>query len=103
MEYFKLLQLDREPFSNSPDPGFFYESAQHKDCIQKLEIALRLRRGLNVVTGEVGTGKTTLCRQLIRRFDQDLDCETHLVLDPSFKTPLEFLVTVAGMFDTREL
>lgn len=94
MEYFKLLQLDREPFSNSPDPAFFYESAQHKDCIQKLEIALRLRRGLNVVTGEVGTGKTTLCRQLIQAFSGDPKISACLLLDPDFPNPRGFLAAV---------
>jgi general secretion pathway protein A len=94
MEYFKLLELSREPFSNSPDPAFFYESAQHKDCLQKLEIALRLRRGLNVVTGEVGTGKTTLCRQLIQVLSGDPGVSACLLLDPDFPDPRAFLAAV---------
>ena len=61
-------------------------------------MSLRLRRGLNVVIGEVGTGKTTLCRQLIRRFTGDEECETHLILDPYFSSSTEFLATVAEMF-----
>ena len=98
MDYFKILNLDKEPFSNSPDPDFFYHSRQHHDCLQKLELALRLRRGLNIVIGDVGTGKTTLCRQLIRRFAATDDVETHLILDPSFTTPTEFLMTVYKIF-----
>ena len=98
MDYFKILNLDKEPFSNSPDPEFFYHSRQHHDCLQKLELALRLRRGLNVVIGDVGTGKTTLCRQLIRRFAANDEIETHLILDPSFTTPTEFLMTVSEIF-----
>ena len=90
MEYYKLLQLDREPFSNSPDPDYFYRSRQHHACLQKLELALRLKRGLNVVIGDVGTGKTTLCRQLLRAFSNDPDFEAHLILDPSFSTSHEF-------------
>jgi general secretion pathway protein A len=99
MDYFSILNLKREPFSNSPDPEYFFLSRQHNTCIQKLELSLRLRRGLNVVIGDVGTGKTTLCRQLIRRFAGDEDAETHLILDPSFSNPLEFLSTVAEMFE----
>ena len=68
MEYFKLLDLKKEPFSTSPDPVFFYESHEHKECLNRLEIAIRLRRGLSVVMGEVGTGKTTVSRMLIQRF-----------------------------------
>ena len=60
MDYFSILNLNKEPFSNSPDPDYFFHSQQHVSCLQKLELSLRLRRGLNVVIGEVGTGKTTL-------------------------------------------
>ncbi|MDJ0782704.1 MAG: AAA family ATPase [Desulfosarcinaceae bacterium] len=103
MDYFSILKLDKEPFSNSPDPSFFFKSQQHQDCLQKVELALRLKRGLNVVMGDVGTGKTTLCRQLIRRFRNDDTVDTHLILDPGFDTPLEFLSTVAGMLSDDSL
>jgi len=98
MEYYKILKLNREPFSNSPDPDFFYQAAHHVECMQKTELAVRLRRGLNVVIGEVGTGKTTLCRQLIRRFSEDKKINAHLLLDPHFSKPIEFLRTVDRMF-----
>lgn len=102
MDYFKILNLKKEPFSNSPEPEFFYQSVKHVGCLQKLELAIRLRRGLSVVVGDVGTGKTTLCRQLILKFaasEEDRNqIETHLLLDPSFTNPLEFLSTVAITF-----
>ena len=102
MDYFKILNLVREPFSNSPEPDFFYQSSKHVRCLQKLELAIRLRRGLNVVMGRVGTGKTTLCRHLIVQFSQTNEMadavETHLLLDPAFSTSLEFLTTVAMSF-----
>lgn len=102
MDYFKILNLYKEPFSNSPEPEFFFQSTEHLACLQQLELAIRLRRGLNVVMGEVGTGKTTLCRQLILRFAESEDdrngIETHLLLDPSFSNPREFLTTVAITF-----
>ena len=102
MDYFKILNMVREPFSNSPEPDFFYQSPKHVRCLQKLELAIRLRRGLNVVLGRVGTGKTTLCRHLIAQSaeaNQDADAmETHLLMDPAFSTPLEFLTTVAMSF-----
>ena len=98
MEYFKILNLTREPFSNSPEPEFFYESPHHVGCLQKLELAIRIRRGLNVVIGEVGTGKTTLSRQLIRKFASDEEVTTYLLLDPHFSAEHEFLKTIAQMF-----
>jgi len=103
MDYFSILNLNKEPFSNSPDPDYFFDSQQHVSCLQKLELSLRLKRGLNVVIGEVGTGKTTLCRQLLRRFSEDVDVETHLMLDPFFGTPHEFLLTVAEMLSGQKL
>lgn len=102
MDYFRILNLTKEPFSNSPDPDLFYQSKQHLGCLQQLELSLRLRRGLNVVIGDVGTGKTTLCRQLIRRFSNDDAIETHLILDPHFSTPSEFLFEFAGMLVGRK-
>jgi type II secretory pathway predicted ATPase ExeA/phage tail protein X len=104
MEYFSLLHLNREPFSNSPDPEFFFDSRQHTACLQSLEMAIRLRQGLNVVLGEVGTGKTTLCRQLIRRLDDGGQKITlFLILDPDFHTPREFLTHLAALFAIPEL
>ena len=103
MDYFSILNLNREPFSNSPDPDYFYHSRQHLDCLQKLELSLHLRRGLNVIIGEVGTGKTTLCRQLIRRFSQRKEMETHLILDPLFKDSGDFLTTVVKLLSGKKM
>ena len=97
MEYYGILNFTSEPFSNSPDPEYFYESAYHVECLQKLELAVRLRRGLNVVIGDVGVGKTTLCRQIIRKFANDEDVETYLLLDPYFSKPMELLRAIADM------
>jgi general secretion pathway protein A len=102
MDYFSILNLNKEPFSNSPDPDYFFNSQQHVSCLQKLELSLRLRRGLNVVIGEVGTGKTTLCRQLLRRFSDDTEIESHLILDPYFSTPHEFLLAVTEMLTNEK-
>ncbi len=102
MEYYKLLNFNREPFSNSPDPELFFRSARHAECMQKLEIAIRLRRGLCVVCGEVGTGKTTICRHLIRSMAGDDTLEIHMILDPSFESSLEMLGTLNAMFNGKD-
>ncbi len=98
MTYHELLGLDREPFGNSPDPDFFHGSPRHAECLRRLEIAVRLRRGLCVVVGEVGTGKSTVCRRLIRTLGYDPDVLVHLLLDPSFADPRDFLAAVAVSF-----
>lgn len=94
MNLYANLDLVREPFSNSPDPNFLHETRQHASCLQELEISLRLRRGLSVITGDIGTGKTTLCRSLLRTFDGDGEVDMHLLLDPHFDSPEEFLRVV---------
>lgn len=91
MKYFSLLDFKKEPFSNSPDPDFFFESRQHKNCLQQLELGIRLNRGLHIVSGNVGTGKTTLSRRLVRSFSSNEDILSFLILDPAFETPEAFL------------
>lgn len=77
----------------------FFQSAQHQGCLQKLEMAIRLKRGLSVVVGDIGTGKSTLCRQLIRVISRDnTQIVPYLILDPEFTTPLEFLLTITKTF-----
>jgi len=98
MEYYRTFHLEREPFSNSPDPGLFFNSKQHLHALQQLEIAIRLKRGLNVVTGDVGTGKTTISRQLIQKISTDPAIQYALVLDPGYEDPAQFLNAVIKYF-----
>ena len=56
--------LDREPFSLTADPEFLYQSPGHAEAIAALELAVHQGRGLAVLTGEVGTGKSTLVASL---------------------------------------
>lgn len=107
MNYYNILNFKKEPFSNSPEPEFLFQLPQHTSCLQKLELAVRLRRGINVVIGDIGTGKTTLCRKLIQNFsstsEDSTKIETHLLLDPSFNSAVEFLQTVALMLGIKDL
>ncbi len=104
MEYFKLLNLNREPFSNSPDPMFFYKSRVHAECLHQIEIALRLKRGLNILIGEVGTGKTTIIRRLIQNLSEDNGkVETHLILDPDFPSARAFLFGLNRLFGAKRI
>lgn len=94
VDYYNLLGLTREPFSNSPDPVFFFKAQNHAQCLHRLEIAVRLRRGLNVCLGQIGSGKSTLCRALIQQLALDDSIVVHLILDPSFADAKEFLITL---------
>jgi len=99
MEYFRLLGLKSEPFSSTPDPRFFYLSEEYEECLQKLEISIRLRRGLNVILGEVGTGKTTVSRVLLQRFQGEAETYRFFyLLDPGFKTDFQFFSNLVSLF-----
>ncbi len=98
MSYFKVLGLEKEPFSTSPDPEFFYLSKEHETALTNIIIELRLKRGLSVILGDVGMGKTTLSRKLIRELKQRNDVIFHMILDPSFDDEHSFLMTLARNF-----
>ena len=77
-QYFNLGQM---PFNVTPDPSFLYLSPTHQEALSHLRYGIEQRKGFIVLTGEVGCGKTTLCRQLL----EDLDSahyETILILNP---------------------
>ena len=84
MSYFRVLGLEREPFSTSPDPAFFYQSAQYRETLANLIIEFRLKRGLNVVLGDIGVGKTTLGRKLVQMLRARDGFVFHMVLDPTY-------------------
>jgi len=98
MSYYSSLGLKKEPFSTSPDPDFFYHSSSHDTAIKRLEIAIRLRRGLSLIFGDVGTGKTTLLRALLKAFKNEPGFEFHMILDPGFKSEYQFLSNLVNMF-----
>jgi len=98
MSYYSLLGLDKEPFSTSPDPAFFFLSREHKAALCRLQIAVSLRRGLSVILGDVGTGKTTLSRKFSRVLSEEENVLFHMILNPYFKTDKQFLSRLAGLF-----
>lgn len=98
MSYYSVLGLEREPFSTSPDPAFFFPSSTHNASLKRLEIAIRLRRGLSLILGDVGIGKTTLSRTLLQLFKDEEDFIFHMVLDPNYNSEFQFLSNLAQMF-----
>lgn len=104
MSYYAVLGLEKEPFSTSPDPAFFFLSREHKAALCRLQIAVTLKRGLSVILGDVGMGKTTLSRKLSQALAGSDDVLFHMVLNPYFKTEKQFLTKLARLFhlDTSE-
>lgn len=98
MSYYRILGFEKEPFSTSPDPDFLYLAQGHQATLTNVLIELRLRRGLSVVLGDIGTGKTTLSRKLIQALKERGDFIVHYVLDPCFSSEQEFLYSLVRNF-----
>ena len=67
--YAKFYGLDKLPFQLTPDPFFFYESAEHRKAMAHLTYGLHNGEGFIVITGEIGAGKTTLVDSLLSQID----------------------------------
>jgi general secretion pathway protein A len=76
-EYYGFVQ---PPFSLTPDPRFLYRSESHDIALQQVWQAIRRKEGFIVLTGDIGTGKTTLCRTVLEQFDPTTF--TALILNP---------------------
>ncbi len=70
MDYLDFYQLDQEPFSNAPVSRFYYDSAQHSQALVRLMFALNAMKGLALLIGDIGAGKTTLARRLLDSLDE---------------------------------
>ena len=101
MGYYRVFGLEEEPFSTSPDPAFFYESAEHREALLRLEISVKLKRGASLVLGDIGTGKTTLARKLFSAFQDRSKYEFSMILDPGAESELEFLASLADVFAVK--
>lgn len=90
--YEQFYGLREKPFSLTPDTEYFYRYSGHQEALNVLLVALRNGEGFVRVTGEVGTGKTLLCRQLLKILQDD--CETVYLPNPLL-TPLELYQAIA--------
>lgn len=80
--YHDFYQFRENPFNVTADPDFFFASKSHADAISNLVYGITLRKGILVITGEIGTGKTTVCRKLLHEFNQNT--KFALILNPKF-------------------
>jgi len=89
--YLNHFGFSESPFSLAPDPRYLYMSERHREALAHLLFGIQGDGGFVLLTGEVGTGKTTLCRALIGRIPSD--CQLAYVLNPKVSA-LELLATI---------
>jgi general secretion pathway protein A len=89
--YEKYFHLDERPFSIAPDPRFLFMSARHREALAHLLYGVGEGGGFVQLTGEVGTGKTTLCRALLEQLPANVDVA--LILNPKV-TAQELIATL---------
>jgi len=70
--YREFYKLREAPFNVTSDPGFLFLSATHLAALDHLRYGIEQRKGFLAITGEIGAGKTTLCRALINRLDSNI-------------------------------
>lgn len=78
--YREFYNLKEKPFSLTPDPHFLFLSEYHRTALESLLYGIHHRVGFMVVTGEIGTGKTTLCRALLERLNKNV--KTAVIFNP---------------------
>lgn len=71
MDHLEFYGLKEHPFSNAIDTKYFFNASQHSDALVRLQYAVDTRKGLAVLVGELGTGKTTLARKMLNQLDED--------------------------------
>ena len=99
--YNSFFQLDVSPFGTSPDPRFLHMMPHTREALACLEYGISARKGFTVLTGEVGTGKTTLLRRALSTFS-NRRVSTAFVFNPRLDVLdfLEFVLTDFGLIPT---
>jgi general secretion pathway protein A len=93
--YTSYFNLRENPFSLTPDPRYLYLSLQHREAMNHLIYGIHEKKGFILITGGIGTGKTTICRAIIKRLDPSV--KTALILNP-FLSDIELLETITQEF-----
>lgn len=102
MSYLEYFDLEMEPFSNAPDARFYYDSDQHSQALVRLMYAVNSNKGLAVLVGGVGTGKTTLARRMLDTLDESRYESSMLVMVHSGIDPEWILTRIAMQLGIKE-
>jgi general secretion pathway protein A len=93
--YASYFGLNENPFNLTPDPKYLYFSPPHREALNYLIYGINEKKGFIVITGDIGTGKTTICRSLLSLLDQSV--ESALIFN-TFISDMELLETINQEF-----
>src|ERR1700690_4462889 len=93
--YLDYYGLKQPPFDLTPNPRFLFHSGKHREAFNHLLYGIRERKGFVQLTGEIGAGKTTLCRALLEQLDAKFS--TELILNPALNAK-ELMKAIAVEF-----
>lgn len=95
--YLDFYGLKENPFNVTSDPSFLYLSRTHREALDHLIFGIEQRKGFIEITGEIGAGKTTLCRSLLNRLDSSI--KTSIIFNPGLpeKQLLEAIIEDFGI------
>jgi general secretion pathway protein A len=96
--YNRFYRFKKSPFNITPDPRLLFVSTKHREALNHLVYGITQRKGFIQITGEVGSGKTTLCRAVLERLPDT--CRTALILNPCL-TASQLLATILKEFGLK--
>src|SRR5512144_2341496 len=100
--YLAHFGLVEEPYSTSPNPRYLYISPTHNLALEKTKWTITTKRGLSLVFGPVGTGKTTLARDLAQRLEENPSVSYVFITNPNFPTPNQLLRAINQEFEVPQ-
>jgi len=93
--YCQFYNLKERPFNVTSDPAFFFSSRKHQEALSHLLYGVTQRKGIIVITGEIGTGKTTLCRFFLEQLGRNT--KTAFILNP-YLSEIQLLAAIIKDF-----
>ena len=100
--YLEHFSLNDEPYSTSPNPRYLYISPTHNLALEKIKWTIAARRGLAICFGAVGTGKTTIARELAARLEDDPSVSYVSITNPNFPTANQLLRAIIQEYEVGQ-
>jgi len=98
--YLELYGIKQSPFNITADPHFFFESTSHKEALAALLYGVQDKKGIVLITGEVGTGKTTLCKAFLNRLPDRV--KTSVILHQPHFSEVQLLQAIVEDFGIED-